>query len=137
MATPQIPDRDASPTSVRNWFVTILTDLHSVSESEARDIASKWKYGRGSELLYYDVDTFRVIFGGEAGTLLFGHARRELRSFRNGPSTGVGGKDKERKRPTTDLFGLTTGCESQTVSGYPHPSLTRSKCGDRRTTERS
>ena len=104
MATPQPPDRDASPSNVRNRFITILTDLHGVPESDARDIASKWKYGRGSELNYYDVDTFRTIFGSEAGTLLFGHARRELRMRRKSPSTGVGEREKEEEQPKTDIF---------------------------------
>jgi hypothetical protein len=90
MPTPQPPEIDASPVHVRNWFITLLVDLHGVPEAEAQEIASKWKYGRGSELLYYDVDTFRTIFGSEAGTLLFGHARRELRTFRRIPSKGLG-----------------------------------------------
>jgi hypothetical protein len=112
MATPQPPERDASPSNVRSWFVVILTDLHGVPENEAREIASKWKYGRGSELNYYDVDTFRLIFGSEAGTLLFGHARRELRTMRRSPSSGVGDVEKEKvERPKSDIFGLTPGCE--------------------------
>jgi len=52
------------------------------------------------------VDTFRNIFGGEAGTILFGHARRELRTDKMGPTDGV--NPPRRKK---DIFGLTPGCE--------------------------
>jgi hypothetical protein len=125
MATPPPPERDASPSNVRSWFVTILTDLYGVSENEVREIASKWKYGRGSELNYYDVDTFRLIFGSEAGTLLFGHARRELRTVRKSPSTGVGIVEKEKvERPKSDIFGLTPGSK---CPSFPPLSLSTPK----------
>ena len=110
MATPSPPSPDASPATVRTWLTTILCDVHSVQEEQARGIASKWKYGRGSELTYYDLETFRTMFGGEAGTLLFGHARRELRTGRRGPSGGMGRGDRD-DRPKTDIFGLQPGCE--------------------------
>jgi hypothetical protein len=110
MAMP-LPPLDASPATVRTWFTTLLTDLHSVPENEAREIASKWQFGRGSELRYYDVGTFRDIFGAEVGTLLFGHARRELGGAVRGPSPGVGRVSTAREKPTSDIFGLTPGCE--------------------------
>jgi hypothetical protein len=104
MATPTPPPQDATPTEVRSWFITLLCDLHAVPENEAKEIASKWRLGRGSELIYYDVDTFRNIFGGEEGTILFGHARGELQTDKKGPT----GSMKALKK---DIFGLTPGCE--------------------------
>jgi len=106
MATPTPPTQDATPTEVRSWFTTLLCDLHGVPETEATEIASKWRFGRGSELTYYDVDTFRNILGGEAGTILFGHARTELRTDKRGPTGGVNPPRKKK-----DIFGLTPGCE--------------------------
>ena len=113
-ATPQSPERDASPSNVHSWFFTILKDLHSVHENEVREIASKWKYRRNSELSYYDVNIFRLVFKSEAGTLLFGHARRELRIAKGSPSTGVGQVEKAKvERPKSNIFRLTPGCECQ------------------------
>jgi len=86
-----------------------------VPENEAREIASKWQFGRGSEFRYYDVSTFRDIFGVEVGTLLYGHARGEVRSVVRGPSAGV--EKVGRERPTKDVFGLTPGCECYLGTG--------------------
>ena len=110
MSTPEAPLRDAPPSEVQSYFTNILVDLHGIPEKEAKEIGSRWKYGRGSEVTYYDVDTFRAIFGPEVGTVLFGHARRELRAGRRGPSQGV--KQSEKKEIAKhDLFGLTPGGE--------------------------
>jgi hypothetical protein len=76
LVPPQHPGRDDSPKVVRKWFSDILINLHGVPEEEALERTPKWKYGHGSELLYYDIITFRLMFGAEAGTLLFGHARK-------------------------------------------------------------
>ncbi len=114
MAAPPTPKLDASPATARSWFTTILRDLHSVPEGEAREIASNWRFGRGSELRYYDVRTFRDIFGAKVGTLLFGQARKELGSNVKGLS-GVAGRKSaaggHRGRLKTDNSGLTPGCE--------------------------
>lgn len=61
----------------------------SVTPDEAHEIASRWKYDRGSELLYYyDVQTFRDIFGSEAGVLLYGYARGGVIIIRRGFQEG-------------------------------------------------
>jgi hypothetical protein len=79
MATPPpFPPPSATPPEVRTYFTALLSTLHSGPEPDAEKIASKWSFGRGSELRYYDLSTFREIFGFEAGTVLFGHARGEL-----------------------------------------------------------
>jgi hypothetical protein len=110
MATPKPPAQDAQPEAVRTYFHTILTELHNVSEQEAVSIASHWKYGRGSEISYYDIDTYRSIFGPEVGNLLYGHARQELRKGRRGPSQGTG--KASRTQPQVDLFGQEPGGKS-------------------------
>ena len=76
--SPTIPPPTTTPSEVRTYFSTLLTTHHSVPEPDAKKIASKWQFGRGSELQYYDLSTFREIFGVEAGTVLFGHAKGEL-----------------------------------------------------------
>ncbi|KFX94575.1 hypothetical protein V490_04304 [Pseudogymnoascus sp. VKM F-3557] len=48
--------------------------------TSANEMAAKWQYGRGSELTYYDVATFRSVFGAKAGYLLYGYAKKELRT---------------------------------------------------------
>ncbi|KAG4416861.1 hypothetical protein IFR04_010003 [Cadophora malorum] len=108
-----LPPLDATPATVRIYIGQVLQNHHDVSKEEAEAVAAKWLYGRGSELLvYYDIDTFRSIFGAEAGMLLFGYARKELGRTSGAISSTrvgarVGGKvmDKNKK----DIFGLTPG----------------------------
>lgn len=110
-----LPPLDATPATVRIYIGQVLQNHHDVSKEEAEAVAAKWLYGRGSELLvYYDIDTFRSIFGAEAGMLLFGYARKELGRTSGAISSTrvgarVGGKvmDKNKK----DIFGLTPGCK--------------------------
>jgi len=105
MATPKPPARDASPEAVRTYFSAILKELHNLPEADAVSIASHWKYGRGSEISYYDIETYRSIFGPEAGTLLYGHSRQQLRTGRHGPSSQSSGIERSR----VDLFGQEPG----------------------------
>ena len=120
MATPPLPPPDATPVAVRGWFTTILTDLHSLPAPDAIEIASKWRYGRGSELTYYDMETFRLIFGAEAGTVLFGHARRELRTGKSSSSMGFGRSSRDvvaSEIVKEDMFGLPPGCKFMSSAG--------------------
>lgn len=110
LQTPSPPSRNATPLEVREYFARVLSDFHGVSLEQARDIAALWQYGRGSELTYYDVATFRSIFGGEAGTLLYGYARKELRTSRTSPSGNLGSGGIMEK-PQMDIFGATPGCK--------------------------
>ena len=103
MATPSPPPPEASPSAVSSWFATILTELHSIPEPDARKIASGWKFGRGSELTYYDINTYQEIFGFEAGTILFGHARGELKKGKLAPTSGL--EKNNRDVPELDIFG--------------------------------
>jgi hypothetical protein len=48
------------------------------------------------------------MFGGEAGTLLFGHGRREVRIGRREPGGGMGLEDE---RPKIDIFRIAASCE--------------------------
>ncbi|KAG0652129.1 hypothetical protein D0Z07_0772 [Hyphodiscus hymeniophilus] len=102
-----LPPRDATPSTIRAYFARVLHEHHNVQKEKAENIAAKWQYGRGSELTYYDIETFRSIFGGEAGALLFGYARRELRTSRTSPSSQIG----RVEMPEKDIFGMTPGCK--------------------------
>lgn len=70
------------PEKVREFFRQILIQQHDVSVEEADAIASKWRYGRGTEMLHYDMATYRGIFGMEAGSLLhaYGHEKLHMAS---------------------------------------------------------
>jgi hypothetical protein len=114
MSEPSPPPPTATPAEVRTYFTHILTTLHFVPDVDARKIAAKWQFGRGSELKYYDQATFREIFGWEAGTVLCGHARGELKAGKGSNKTSVAVVDDGtvNNRPEKDIFGLTPGCES-------------------------
>jgi len=116
------PHSNPAPTNthtpeVRIYFTALLTTLHSLPASSAEKIAAKWQFGRGSELQYYDISTFREIFGVEAGTVLFGHARGELGGGAGkGVGSGGNGGDglvvkKGNGKYERDIFGITPGCE--------------------------
>ncbi|PVH83250.1 hypothetical protein DL98DRAFT_413164 [Cadophora sp. DSE1049] len=104
-----IPPPSATPSEVRTYFTTLLSNLHSVPTSDAKGTASKWKLGRGEEMLSFDIETYRQIFGWEAGTALFGHVNATKSKKGAGNPKG---QSSERERPKRDIFGLEPGCES-------------------------
>ncbi len=66
------------------------------------------------------METYRLIFGVEAGTILFGHARGELRTGRRGPSTGFGRSSRDivaSEVVKEDMFGLPPGRECPSLCG--------------------
>lgn len=103
-----VPTPSATPSEVQTYFTSLLSTLHSVTANEAREIASKWKLGRGQEMSSFDVDTYRQIFGWEAGTVLFGHVNGT--KAKKGSGTKI--QPSEKDRPERDIFGLEPGCES-------------------------
>merc|ERR1712093_18196 len=100
-----VPLQSARPSEVQTYFTSLLSTLHSVPASEAREIASKWKLGRGQEMSSFDVETYRQIFGWEAGTILFGHANGAKVKKGSGVKVQLNEKDKTKK----DIFGLEPG----------------------------
>ncbi|KAK0118325.1 hypothetical protein ONS95_012619 [Cadophora gregata] len=102
-----VPPTSATPSEVRTYFSTLLSTLHSAPAKNAEEIASKWKLGRGEEMLSFDIETYREIFGREAGTVLFRHVNRK--DAKKGASTTV--HSSQRERPKRDIFGLEPGCE--------------------------
>ncbi|KAG4411939.1 hypothetical protein IFR04_014913 [Cadophora malorum] len=106
-ATP-IPTPSATPSEVQIYFTSLLSTLHSVPANEAQEIALKWKLGRGQEMSSFSVDTYRQIFGWEAGTVLYGHVNGTKANKRSGTKL----QPTEKDRPKTDIFGLEPGCES-------------------------
>jgi hypothetical protein len=114
---PLLPPPNATPSTVRAYFARVLRDRYDIPREEAEDIAAKWRYGRGSEVAYYDIDTFRSIFGGEVGDLLFRYTREGVKTSGAGTSSTLGrgevvGKSKK------DIFGLTPGCKLPIVLNY-------------------
>jgi hypothetical protein len=71
LLTLERPRPDSPASTVRAYLTAILHQHHGVTESEATRIAAAWKVGRGAELMSYDVQTFRDLFGSEVGMLLF------------------------------------------------------------------
>ena len=61
----------SSPSSIRAYFASILTNHYSIPTSDAEDYVSAWKYGKDAEVLSFDCVTYRAIFGDEIGAILF------------------------------------------------------------------
>lgn len=77
--SPALPRLQPSspPSAVCAYFTAVLHQLHGVPEDEAAVIASAWKLGRGSKLASFDLQTFRDLFGSEAGMLLYIYAQED------------------------------------------------------------
>jgi len=104
------PPQRRDTAAARTYFTAILCDFHSVPEEEANGVASNWRSGRGSELIFNNVETLRTMFGPEAGTLLYGYARREWRTACTAPSSGLG-KGERLEKSKVGMLGLEPGCE--------------------------
>ncbi|RJE20361.1 hypothetical protein PHISCL_07300 [Aspergillus sclerotialis] len=100
---PHHPDPTSSPDVVRIYLTTLLRHYHDIPGEEARAIASNWKYGRGSEILYYDLETFRAMFGSEAGMLLYRDVRRGNATISSNTRTFTSSTSER------DLFGCPPG----------------------------
>ncbi|TGO54094.1 hypothetical protein BOTNAR_0277g00090 [Botryotinia narcissicola] len=105
---PSVPPPDATSFTVREYISHILHNHYDVPKHEAEDLATQWKYGRGSELRTFDVDTFRSIFGVEVGTLLFEYVRKELGLSKAGSNEKLAGGGAAH-RAEKDIFGITPG----------------------------
>ena len=62
---------EESSARVRDHFCGILTEHYDIREEHAIELVSNWKYGKSSEVLYYDLETYQKIFGDEIGAILF------------------------------------------------------------------
>jgi hypothetical protein len=62
------------------------------------------------------------MFGPEAGIFLYGYVRRELRTARTAPSSGLGKGEKRMEKPKVDMFGLEPGSE---IFLIPHKRFVR------------
>lgn len=72
LAKPQLPDKTATPSEVREYITQLLIATRSLTETHAREIASKWTLGTGDELLKtYPAPMYRDIFGSEAGWMAY------------------------------------------------------------------
>ncbi|CZR62582.1 uncharacterized protein PAC_12479 [Phialocephala subalpina] len=120
MANQQLPPTYATPTAVRDFLATLLRDHHAVPESEVREMASKWRLGRGSELVSIGVETYRAILGAEVGAILFGHARKVSGNQKQGQNQtdSAGNRPKRKEVPKTDIFGLEPEGKSPSASPF-------------------
>ncbi|KAF7862788.1 uncharacterized protein EAF02_010337 [Botrytis sinoallii] len=103
-----VPPLDAPSSTVREYISHILHHHYDVPKDKAETLAAQWKYGRGAELRTFDVDTFRSIFGVEAGTLLFAYVMKELGLSKANSSKKLAGGGTPQ-RAERDIFGLTPG----------------------------
>lgn len=75
-----LPAEDAEPSIVRQFIADVLHSIYHVSKEKATDIASNWKHGSGSGLTLFDVETFREMFGPEAGALVYHYVASDVKS---------------------------------------------------------
>uniref|UniRef100_A0A2D3UTF8 Uncharacterized protein n=1 Tax=Ramularia collo-cygni TaxID=112498 RepID=A0A2D3UTF8_9PEZI len=69
---PPLPDKTASPAEVSDFIAHLLVITRDLPETRAREIASKWEFGTGHELLEtYPATMFRKIFGSESGWMVY------------------------------------------------------------------
>lgn len=68
--TPTFPKPAAPPEEVR-LFMTYLLREQGIPQSDAQDVAARWKIGRGREMGSYDPTIYFEIFGAEYGWILY------------------------------------------------------------------
>ncbi|KAI0965901.1 hypothetical protein F4678DRAFT_467036 [Xylaria arbuscula] len=76
-----------------------LATVHGVPEDEAASIATAWSLGRGTEPATYDLQTFRDLFGSDAGMLLYKYARDS--GLDNATTDDAVRRVPAQQRPTT------------------------------------
>lgn len=64
------PQKSSSPGEIRRFLTWLLETKHDVDRAEAEAIASKWKLGRGRELLEFKPKQFVGTFGADVGSYL-------------------------------------------------------------------
>ena len=67
---PTLPNATASPEEVR-VFITHLLQKQGAPQNDARDVAARWKIGRGREMRSYDPSIYFEVFGAEYGWILY------------------------------------------------------------------
>ena len=68
-----VVDDSATPSEVRTYFTSLLSQNFHLPPEEAEILAQAWKYGTGAQVHRFSIDTYRGIFGAEMGTLLYRH----------------------------------------------------------------
>ncbi|KAJ3498641.1 hypothetical protein NLG97_g954 [Lecanicillium saksenae] len=80
MATPRkyatvppsaFPERDWTPGQVRAYITHVLVTKHELSPQEAKEIAEKWKIGRGWNFLEASSTMYANVFGDDVGPFLY------------------------------------------------------------------
>ncbi|KAL7894207.1 hypothetical protein HDV63DRAFT_390066 [Trichoderma sp. SZMC 28014] len=99
----RLPAGDANPPIVRKYLANILHFSYNVPAEHAEALVSGWQYGRGRELVHYDIATFRQIFGAEVGALLYHHMANKSH-ISTAPSSRM-----DNSMAKKDLFGLPPG----------------------------
>lgn len=66
---PFLPD-SATPNEVRKYLELTLISKHDASPAQAKDIASRWGFGRGYDLRVTGLAQFEELFGKDVGSYL-------------------------------------------------------------------
>lgn len=75
----ELPSATATASDIQTFFIEILTEEYGISKDRAREISSKWQYGRRRELLNWPQSTYIELFDLEIGKILYGGVQRRLR----------------------------------------------------------
>lgn len=69
------PTRDATSAQIRNFCAQfLLTKIVSIDEAKASEIANRWPHeATGIQFWTFSLQTYRDIFGGAYGMLLWSH----------------------------------------------------------------
>lgn len=69
---PALPEKTASPSEVIEFITRLLVVTRHLTETQSREIASKWGFGNGDDLLRtYPPEMYREIFGSESGWMVY------------------------------------------------------------------
>lgn len=72
------PDRAATPKQVRAYLTQALIAKHDVPPDQAKELASRWEYGRGSDLHNARVPFLKEILGDSLGPYFMGTLQDDL-----------------------------------------------------------
>ncbi|CAL3964971.1 hypothetical protein PZA11_002158 [Diplocarpon coronariae] len=57
---------------IRDFFSQLLQKHYSLPRDTADALVRPWLYGQEKEIMSYDLDTYRALFGPEIGAILYG-----------------------------------------------------------------
>lgn len=67
----RVPNKDAKPAEIREFFARVLIQQRELPAAEAESVAAGWKVGSGLELRQYGAAMYLDLFGREHGWILY------------------------------------------------------------------